>query len=91
MVTVGIVVAILCLADGMLFVQSRIGMNDAYVGLGIVAAYTLFVLAEKNGIDPFLSIVIAGVFVLTWVVALAIWRFGKIEQKWDLGARQGAD
>jgi high-affinity nickel-transport protein len=31
--------------------------------------------------------VIAGVFVLTWVVALAIWRFGKIEQKWDLAAR----
>ncbi|HEX4897507.1 MAG TPA: phospholipid carrier-dependent glycosyltransferase, partial [Candidatus Limnocylindrales bacterium] len=28
--------------DGMLFAQSRIGMNDAYVGLGIVAAYTLF-------------------------------------------------
>jgi nickel/cobalt transporter (NiCoT) family protein len=31
--------------------------------------------------------VIAGVFVLTWVVALAIWRFGKIEQRWDLAAR----
>ena len=30
------------LVDGMFFVQSRIGMNDAYVGLGIVAAYTLF-------------------------------------------------
>jgi len=28
--------------DGMLFAQSRIGMNDAYVGLGIVAAYTIF-------------------------------------------------
>ncbi len=39
---VGVFVAILCVADGMLFVQSRIGMNDAYVGLGIVAAYTLF-------------------------------------------------
>ena len=26
----------------MLFVQSRIGMNDAYVGLAIVAAYTIF-------------------------------------------------
>jgi dolichyl-phosphate-mannose--protein O-mannosyl transferase len=26
----------------MLFVQSRIGMNDAYVGVFIVAAYTLF-------------------------------------------------
>ena len=32
----------LVLVDGMLFVQSRIGMNDAYVALGIVAAYTLF-------------------------------------------------
>ncbi|HUQ79242.1 MAG TPA: phospholipid carrier-dependent glycosyltransferase [Patescibacteria group bacterium] len=40
--SVAIFVAILCAADGMLFVQSRIGMNDAYVGLGIVAAYTLF-------------------------------------------------
>ncbi|MGH2475158.1 MAG: phospholipid carrier-dependent glycosyltransferase, partial [Candidatus Limnocylindrales bacterium] len=28
--------------DGMLFVQSRIGMNDVYVGLFIIAAYTLF-------------------------------------------------
>ncbi len=27
--------------------------------------------------------VIVGVFVLTWVVALAIWHFGKIEQKWE--------
>ena len=30
------------LLDGMLFVQSRIGMNDVYVGLFIVAAYTVF-------------------------------------------------
>jgi high-affinity nickel-transport protein len=30
--------------------------------------------------------VIVGVFVVTWTVALAIWRFGKIEQKWDLAA-----
>jgi nickel/cobalt transporter (NiCoT) family protein len=27
--------------------------------------------------------VIAGVFVLTWAAALAIWRFGQIEEKWD--------
>ena len=39
---VALFVGLLSLADGMLFVQSRIGMNDAYVGLGIVAAYTLF-------------------------------------------------
>jgi hypothetical protein len=39
---VGVFLAILLAADGMLFVQSRIGMNDAYVGLFIVAAYALF-------------------------------------------------
>ncbi len=39
---VAVLVGIFALADGMLFVQSRIGMNDAYVALGIVAAYTLF-------------------------------------------------
>ncbi len=27
--------------------------------------------------------VIVGVFVVTWVVALSIWRFGRIEQRWD--------
>jgi high-affinity nickel-transport protein len=30
--------------------------------------------------------VIVGMFVATWVIALAIWHFGKIEQKWDLAA-----
>jgi Gpi18-like mannosyltransferase len=39
---VAALVGFLSLADGMLFTQSRIGMNDSYVGLGIVAAYTLF-------------------------------------------------
>jgi hypothetical protein len=39
---VAILVGIFVLVDGMLFVQSRIGMNDAYVGLFIVAAYTVF-------------------------------------------------
>jgi len=29
---------------------------------------------------------IVGVFVVTWAVALAIWHYGKIEQKWDLTA-----
>jgi hypothetical protein len=39
---IAIALGVLLVADGMLFVQSRIGMNDSYVGLGIVAAYTLF-------------------------------------------------
>jgi high-affinity nickel-transport protein len=29
--------------------------------------------------------VIVGVFILTWIVALGIWRWGHIEQKWELG------
>jgi len=29
--------------------------------------------------------IVVGLFVLTWVVALAIWRFGKIESKWESG------
>ena len=31
--------------------------------------------------------VIVGVFVLTWVIALAVWHFGGIEEKWDKGLR----
>jgi hypothetical protein len=39
---IALFLAFLSVVDGMLFVQSRIGMNDSYVGLAIVAAYTLF-------------------------------------------------
>jgi high-affinity nickel-transport protein len=31
--------------------------------------------------------VIVGVFVVTWAVALAVWHFGGIEEKWDNGLR----
>ena len=30
--------------------------------------------------------VIVGMFVVTWIVALAIWHFGNIEHRWDLAA-----
>ena len=33
--------------------------------------------------------VIVGVFVVTWAAALAIWRFGQIEAKWDAGMANG--
>ncbi len=29
-----------------------------------------------------LGLIIAGMFVLTWAVALAVWRFGRIEERW---------
>jgi high-affinity nickel-transport protein len=37
-----------------------------------------------------LGFLIVGLFVLTWVVALAVWRFGRIEEKWSAGIRQPA-
>jgi nickel/cobalt transporter (NiCoT) family protein len=35
--------------------------------------------------------VIVGVFVLTWIVSLAIWHFGKIEQRWDTAKAAAPD
>jgi nickel/cobalt transporter (NiCoT) family protein len=32
---------------------------------------------------------IAGLFALTWIVALAFWRFGKVEARWQQGLSQG--
>jgi high-affinity nickel-transport protein len=29
---------------------------------------------------------IVGIFVVTWAVALSIWRFGRIEERWDAAA-----
>ena len=33
--------------------------------------------------------VIAGMFVVTWLAAVLIWRFGRIEQKWAVRLREG--
>ena len=35
--------------------------------------------------------VIVGVFVVTWIIALSVWHFGRIEQKWDAGQPVTAD
>jgi high-affinity nickel-transport protein len=35
--------------------------------------------------------VIVGVFVVTWAAALAVWHFGRIEQKWETGHAATAD
>ncbi len=39
---VAVLAGLFVLVDGMFFVQSRIAMNDVYVGLFIIAAYTVF-------------------------------------------------
>ena len=35
--------------------------------------------------------IIVGVFILTWAVALSIWHFGRIEQKWEAAAEGAGD
>jgi len=34
--------------------------------------------------------IIVGVFVLTWAVALSVWHFGRIEQRWDVAAAKAS-
>ena len=40
--SVGLIVAVFSLVDGMFFANSRIGMNDTYAALFIVAAYVIY-------------------------------------------------
>jgi hypothetical protein len=40
--SIAVMAGLFIVVDGMAFVQSRIGMNDAYVGAAIVAAYMVF-------------------------------------------------
>ncbi len=30
-----------------------------------------------------MGFVIVGLFVVTWVVAVVVWRFGRIEERWE--------
>jgi high-affinity nickel-transport protein len=36
-----------------------------------------------------LGFIIVGMFVATWVIALAVWRFGRIEERWTVHLNQG--
>ena len=66
------------------------------VALGIGVIELLQLLAEKldatTGVLGWISeldlnvvgYVIVGLFVVTWLVALAVWRFGRIEERWSV-------
>jgi high-affinity nickel-transport protein len=44
------------------------------------------------GLDlNYVGFVIVGLFVVTWIVALAVWRFGDIERKWTAGLLPAED
>ncbi|HEY2917006.1 MAG TPA: phospholipid carrier-dependent glycosyltransferase [Candidatus Limnocylindrales bacterium] len=85
---VAVLAGFLVAVDGMLFVQSRIGMNDAYVGVGIMAAYCLFAwlwlrpgnsrrhwVAWALGM-PLLGVVLGLALASKWVAAYAIGGLG---------------
>ena len=71
---------------------------SVFVAVFVGATELLGLLARDSGLrGPFWSFaqgfnintagfVIAGVFVLTWAVALAFWHFGRVEQKWQAAA-----
>src|SRR3954453_14327002 len=45
-------------------------------------------LAAIGGLDlNFVGYAIVGLFLLTWVIAFAIWRYGRVEEKWSAGLR----
>jgi high-affinity nickel-transport protein len=46
-------------------------------------------LAAVGGLDlNYVGYVIVGLFVATWVIALAVWRYARIEEKWTAGLAQ---
>jgi nickel/cobalt transporter (NiCoT) family protein len=48
-------------------------------------------LAALGGLDlNHVGYAIVGLFVATWLIALAIWKFGRIEEKWSADLRVGA-
>ena len=84
---VAVILGFLIAVDGMLFAQSRIGMNDAYVGLGIVAAYVLFAAIWKSGASrwrwlafwvamPAIGVALGFALAAKWVAIYAIGALG---------------
>ncbi len=77
------------------FYNLTITALSVVVALGIGGIELLSLLTDKLGIDsgPVAAVaqlnlenagyVIVGFFILAWVVALLIWRFGRIEEKWS--------
>jgi nickel/cobalt transporter (NiCoT) family protein len=69
--------------------------NITITGLSVVVALVigsielLGVLDVVGGVDlNLVGYLVVGLFVLTWALALAVWRFGRIEQRWNAGMRR---
>jgi high-affinity nickel-transport protein len=78
-----------------IFYNITVTALSAAVALVIGTVELVSLLAEKLGITSgpvaaiaavdldYVGFAIVGLFVLTWVIALAVWRFGRIEEKWS--------
>lgn len=54
-------------------------------GLGLTGGF----LDSVAGLDlDYLGYAIAGMFLLTWGIALLVWRFGRIEERWSAGPQE---
>ena len=83
--SIGLLVALFSLTDGMLFVQSRIAMNDTYVGGFLLLAYLIFALIWLDvwksryafwlGM-PILGVVLGLALASKWVALYAIASIG---------------
>jgi len=82
--SVAVLVGLFGLLDGMMFVQSRIAMNDVYVGLFILAAYTLFAWLWTGtrarwafwALMPLVGLLLGLAFASKWVAVYAIGALG---------------
>ena len=80
-----------------IFYNITITWLSVVVALVIGTIELLSVLADRLGLTGqpwdfvsgldlnYVGYAIVALFVLTWVVALAVWRFGRIEEKWSAG------
>lgn len=80
------------------FYNLTITVLSVTVALVIGALVLVGLLVERLSIDvgplvwlasldlEFVGFAIVGLFLLTWAVAVAVWRFGRIEEKWSDGA-----
>jgi hypothetical protein len=85
--SVGLLIALFSLTDGMLFVQSRIAMNDTYVGGSLLLAYLIFVVlwlqvwkhrAAFWLLMPILGVVLGLALASKWVALYAMASMGML-------------
>jgi Na+/melibiose symporter-like transporter len=56
-----------------------------------IAALHIGPLASLGGLDlNYVGYAIVALFVVTWIIALMIWRFGRIEERWKAASAPAA-